>query len=55
MTDKMDVLTKAMWNIDESLIQDGLDADEEMKETAAHVIIPLKKVRQTKLRKTVLL
>ena len=28
--DRMETLTKAMWNIDESLIQNGLDADEEL-------------------------
>ena len=28
--DRTEILTRAMWNIDESLIQEGLDADEEM-------------------------
>ena len=29
MMDKIEALTRAMWNIDESLIQECLDADEE--------------------------
>ncbi len=45
MTDRMENLTKAMWNIDESLIQEGLDADEKMDEVAAHKGRPLKEVK----------
>ena len=48
MMDRIEALTRAMWNIDESLIQECLDADEEMEKASSSPKV-LKKTARKRL------
>jgi len=55
MMDRIEALTRAMWNIDESLIQECLDADEEMEKASSSPKVLKKTARKRLLWAAVML